>query len=154
MTTLLDVQEFLALHRLAVVGVSRNQRDFTRALFRELLGRGYDVVPVNPNVREMEGIACFASLSDVTPPVEGALLMTKPNVTDEVVRECAQAGIHRVWMYRAGGQGAVSPAAAEFCARNGIHVVRGEWPFMFLPQTQWIHRAHGFCRKLLGSYPC
>ena len=153
MTTLLDVQDFLALHRLAVVGVSRNPKDFTRLLFREFLNRGYDAVPVNPGIREMEGVACFASLSDVAPPVEGALLLTSPEVTDQVVRECASAGVRQVWMYRAAGRGAVSPAAAAFCASNGIRVVEGECPFMFLPETPWIHRAHGFCRKLLGRHP-
>ena len=153
MTTLLDVQDFLALRRLAVVGVSRNPRDFTRTLFRELLQRGYDAVPVNPGTRELEGVACFGSLLDVTPPVEGALLLTSPQVTDEVLRDCARAGIHRVWLHRAGGRGAVSPQAAEFCAHNGIRAVEGECPFMFLPQSAWIHRAHGWCRKLVGSYP-
>ncbi len=153
MTTLLDVEDFLALHRLAVVGVSRNPKDFTRVLFRELVQRGFDAVPVNPGAREMEGVACFERLSDVTPPVEGVLLLTTPEVTAEVVRECASLGIHRVWMYRGGGKGAVNPAAIEFCARRGIKVVAGECPFMFLPEAAWIHRAHGFCRKLLGSYP-
>ena len=153
MTALTDVQHFLALHRLAVVGVSRNPKDFTRALFRELLARGYDAVPVHPGIAEIEGIRCFARLSDVTPPVEGALLVTSPHITDEVVHECADAGIRQVWMYRAGGRGAVSEAASSFCKATGIRVVEGECPFMFLPETGLIHRVHGFCRKLTGSYP-
>ena len=153
MTTLLDVQDFLALRRLAVVGVSRNPKDFTRSLLRELLARGYDAVPVNPGISEMEGVPCFARLSDVTPPVEGALLVTSPQVTDAVVRECADAGIRRVWMYRAGGRGAVSPAATSYCNATGIRVVEGECPFMFLPQAGVIHRVHGWCRKVTGAYP-
>jgi len=52
MTTLQDIQSFLDLKRLAVVGVSRNPTDFTRVLFREFRNRGYDAVPVNPAVRE------------------------------------------------------------------------------------------------------
>jgi len=153
MTTLQDIQSFLDLKRLAVVGVSRNPTDFTRVLFREFRNRGYDAVPVNPAVREMEGATCFPSLREVAPPVEGVLLLTPPAVTDAVVRDCACAGIARVWMYRAGGRGAVSPAATEFCAANGIRVVEGECPFMFLPGTAWPHRVHGLCRKLLGRYP-
>jgi predicted CoA-binding protein len=153
MTTLSDVQDFLALHRLAVVGVSRNPKDFTRLLFRELQQRGYDAVPVNPAMQEVEGAACFANLSDVEPPVEGALLMTSPEVTEQVVQDCAAAGVHHIWMYRAAGRGAVSLKAAAFCAANGIHTVEGECPFMFLPETGWIHRAHGVCKKVFGRYP-
>jgi len=153
MTTLRDIQDFLALHRLAVVGVSRNPKDFTRALFREFLQRGYDAVPVHPDVREIDGVTCYATLLGVAPPVEGAVLLTSPRVTEDVVRECAAAEIHRVWMYRAGGHGAVSPAAVRFCGQNGIRVVEGECPFMFFSQTPWIHRAHGVCRKVFGHYP-
>jgi len=32
-------------------------------------------------------------------------------------------------------------------------VVAGECPFMFLPETSWFHRFHGFCRKVSGKYP-
>ena len=45
------IDDFLSRKRLALVGVSRNPQDFTRSMFREFRRRGYDVVPVNPNVR-------------------------------------------------------------------------------------------------------
>lgn len=148
-----DIEDFLGRKRLAVVGVSRDPKDFTRAMFRELLRCGYDAVPVTPHVAEVEGRKTFAHVHDVTPPAEGALLMTKPAVTDQVVRDCAQAGIRSIWMYRAAGAGAVSPDAVGFCRKHDARVIAGECPFMFLKDTAWPHRVHGFCRKLLGRYP-
>ena len=71
----------------------------------------------------------------------------------QVVRECAQAGIPRIWMYRATGKGAVDQKAVAFCEENGIDVVAGECPFLFLPKTGLIHRAHRLCRKLTGRLP-
>jgi len=153
MTTLREIEDFLKLKRLAVIGVSRNPKDFTRTLFRELKQRGYDAVPVNPDAAEVEGLPCYARVEDVSPPVEGALLLTKPAVTERVLEECARAGIHRVWLYRAAGAGAVSRKALSFCESNGLHAVGGECPFMFLPGAAWPHRFHGFCRKLVGRYP-
>jgi predicted CoA-binding protein len=157
MTTLQDIGSFLALRRLAVIGVSRRADDFTRVLFRELRQRGYDLVPVNPALAEMaaevDGIPCAAEIGDVSPPVEGALLLTSPSVTDKVLEDCVQSGIHHVWLFRASGAGAVSPSAISFCETHGITVVGGECPFMFLPETGWIHRLHGVCRKVTGSYP-
>jgi len=147
------VRDFLGQKRIAVVGVSREPKDFSRSLFRELRERGYDAVPVNPDAREIEGQPCFARIGDVQPPVDGALLMTSPAVTEKVVHDCADAGVRRVWMYRGGGPGAVAPAAVQFCESNGISVVPGECPFMFLPDTQWFHRFHGFVKKITGSYP-
>jgi predicted CoA-binding protein len=153
MTTLQDIRSFLALRRLAVVGVSRRANDFTRVLFRELRQRGYDLVPVNPALAEVDGIPCAAKIADVSPPVEGALLLTSPSVTEKVLEDCERAGIRHVWLYRAAGAGAVSPSAVSFCESHGIAVIGGECPFMFLPESGWFHRLHGFCRKLTGKYP-
>ena len=153
MPTLTQIQGFLGRKRLAVVGVSRNPQDFTRRLFEELAHREYDVVPVNPEAGEVDGRRCYAHVGDIEPAVDGALLMTKPAVTEQVVRECQAAGIRDIWMYRDTGDGAVSPGAVQFCETNGMSVVAGECPFMFLPETPWFHRLHGFCRKVVGRYP-
>jgi hypothetical protein len=34
-----------------------------------------------------------------------------------------------------------------------MSVVAGECPFLYLPETPWFHRFHGFCRKIAGAYP-
>ncbi len=153
MTSLNQIQEFLGRKRFAVIGVSRDSKDFTRRLFREFRTRGYDAVPVNPAVSEVDGVPCFPSVAGIPQPVEAALLMTKPAVTDEVVKQCAEAGVRDVWMYRASGEGAISAAAVRFCADNGIRVIKGECPYMFLEHPGLPHRIHGFCKKLVGRYP-
>lgn len=146
------IEGFLAQKRIAMVGLSRNSKDFSMTLFDELCRRGYDMVPVNPNASEIRGRRCFARLQDVQPSVDGVILMTSPAVSETAVRDCAEAGIRRVWMYRATGDGAVSAKAIELCCANGIEVVPGECPFMFLPRAGW-HRIHGFIRKITGTYP-
>ena len=153
METIRRIQDFLGLKRFAFVGVSRQSNDFSRALFREFLARGYQAVPVHPDASEIDGQACFAHLQDIQPPVDGALFLTAPAVTGTLVRECPAAGITRVWMFRGAGRGSVTPDAVQFCEANGISVVPGECPFMYLPGTQWFHRMHGFVRKITGSYP-
>lgn len=152
-TTIPEVREFLALHRIALVGVSRDPKDFSRYLFREMREKGYDMAPVNPSADELDGTRCFARVQDIQPPAEGALLLTTPAKTDEVVRDCFEAGILYVWMHRSAGPGAVSREAVEFCRKQGIHLVEGHCPFMFLPHTPFFHRIHGFILKLTGSYP-
>ena len=147
------ISDFLQQKRIAMVGVSRQPNDFSSNLFEELCWRGYDVVPVNPSATEIHGHPCFANVRGIQPPVDGALLMTSPTVTETAVRDCAEAGITRVWMYRGTGQGAVSPRAIAFCLDHGIQVVPGECPFMFLPNAGVVHRIHGTIRKLTGHYP-
>ena len=152
-TTMADVRDFLNQRRIAFVGVSRNPKDFSRMLFREMCNKGYDVIPVNPAATELEGRRCFRRIQEIDPPVEGALLMTRPQDTEGVVRDCVDAGIRRVWMHRGGGQGAVSKEAADLCHEKGIGLVEGYCPFMFLPGTPFFHRIHGFLLKLAGGYP-
>ena len=146
------IEDFLAQKRIAMVGVSREAEDFSAMLFEELCRRGYDVVPVNPGVRELFGRTCFARVQDIQPAVDAALLMTSASVTEAVVADCVEAGIRRVWMYRAVGQGAVSEKAVEFCRERGIQVVPGECPYMFLPSNGF-HKIHGFVRWITGTYP-
>jgi len=147
------IEDFLAHKRLAMVGISHDSHNFSMSLYKELCQRGYDVVPVNPNLKEVAGKKCFARVQDIEPPVEAALLMTSPPVTETVVSDCAEAGIRRVWMYRAGGAGAVSEKAIAACREKGIRVVPGECPFMFLPASGSVHRLHSWFRKLTGRYP-
>ncbi len=146
------IEDFLSQKRIAMVGVSRNLKDFSVLLFNELRKRGYEVVPVNPHASDILGERCFERVQDIRPPVDTALLMTSPSVTEAVVADCAEAGIRRIWMYRAGGDGAVSAKAVEFCREKGIQLVPGECPFMFLRRNGF-HALHGLIRKLTGNFP-
>jgi len=143
----LSPNEFLSHRRLALAGVSRDPRSFSRVLFRELRARGYDVVPINPAGGSIDGVPCLPRLQDVDPAVEGALLLTPPDATAQVVRECADAGVHRVWMHQGIGAGSASPAALALCEERGIAAVTGACAFMFLPDAGWVHRLHAWWRR-------
>ncbi len=147
------ITNFLARNRFALIGISHDPANLSVKLFEEFLTRGYDVVPVNPHLEQVGGRKCFRRVQDIEPPVEAALVMTSPELTETVVRDCAEAGVQIVWMYRAGGQGSVSPSAVRYCEERGIRVVPGECPYMFLPHSQTFHRIHGFIRKITGHYP-
>jgi len=141
-----EIANFLGRKRIAVVGVSRDGSHFSRTLFQEFVRRGYDAVPVNPKAEEIEGRRCFASVRDVEPRPEAVLIMTPAAKTDAVVHDCAESGVDSVWMYRAGGAGAVSESAVEFCRKRGIHVIPGECPFMFFENCGFPHSWHGWFR--------
>jgi hypothetical protein len=153
MTTLELINDFLGRQRIAFVGASRNPRGFSRALFREFARRGYDVVPVHPNASEIEGRRAFQRVQQIDPPVEGVLVMTSAPAACQVVRDCAEASVPRVWLYRAAGAGAMSCEAVKFCERKGIRVVPGYCPFMFWSDSGFIHKLHGLFSRLSGRYP-
>jgi predicted CoA-binding protein len=139
---------FLEARRIAFVGVSRDDKDFSRAVLRELVRRGYDVVPVHPEASEIEGRRAFPRVGAVVPPVEAALLMTPPARTDDAVRDCLDAGLGRIWLHRGGGRGSATPEAVARCRAAGVEPVTDLCPFMALPGAAWPHRLHGFLRRM------
>jgi predicted CoA-binding protein len=145
-------RDFLRARRIALVGLSRTPKDFTRGIARELLRRGYDVVPVNPAAAgaEIEGCRAFGRVCDVTPPAEAALLFTSPAATEAVLRDCAGAGVRKVWLHRGAGHGAATPDALAFCAAHGLVAVHDLCPWMALPGAHFPHRFHRAMRQRFG----
>ena len=140
------IQKFLACRRVAIVGVSHQPRDFSRMVFRAFRDRDYDVVPVNPNSRTVEALYCFPRVWEIVPRADAALLMTTPEVSAQVVKDCVEAGITQIWLYRR------SPEAEAWCAEHGVKPIAGECPMMFLPGAGLVHRVHGWLRRR-GSRP-
>jgi hypothetical protein len=149
-----DITKFLECKRVAFIGVSREPQHFSRALLREFVAKGYDPVPVNPSATEIDGRKCFSQLAEVDPPVEAALLMTgTQEVIDRTMRECSQARIQQIWIYKSVNDGEMHEHAVEFCRMRGSSVIEGYCPMMFLPRAGLVHRLHRFLMKVTGSSP-
>jgi uncharacterized protein len=147
------IENFLSAKRIAIVGISRERQNIGPSLLEEFTRHGYDLVPVNPNASEIAGRRCYRRVQEIQPAPDAALLLTSPAVTNTAVRDCAEAGIRRIWLYRGGGQGSVTPEALEFCRAHDIEVVPGQCPFMFLNPVHGVHRFHRFLFKITGQYP-
>lgn len=153
MTTGNLIDEFLGTRRFAMIGVSRNTRDFSRRLFDELTGRGYDVVPVNPGAVSIGGKRCYGRVQDIEPRVGCALLLTARSITDRILIECADAGITLVWIYGISGEKDLSPNALTIGRNHGMRIVPGYCPYMFMPGRGAFHGLHALIWKAIGRYP-
>ncbi len=147
MNAIQAAERFLELRRIAVVGVSREPRDFSRRVFQAFLDAGYDAVPVNPGAQEIAGRRAFARVSDVSPPVEGVFVIVPPAQADAVTGDALAAGVRQLWFQGGGAPGASSPAALARCAAAGVVPVTNLCAFMMLPRVGWPHRVHGYFRK-------
>ena len=137
-------------HRIAVVGVSRDPKDFSRFVLRELVRRGHDAVPVNPALGEADGVRAFARVQELDPPPDAALLLVPPSRAEAAVRDCLVARVKRIWFHRGAGAGAASEAALALCQANRVEVIQGLCPLMALPAAGLPHRLHAFFRGALG----
>ena len=157
-TTTLDtkITEFLAQRRIAVAGVSRNRSHHPAGnlIFRRLKETGHDVYAVNPNMTTFEGGRCYPDLGSIPGGVDGVVIITRPETTARIVRECADAGVRRVWMHSSLAKGSsVSADAVEFCARHGITVIAGACPMMYGPGVDFGHACMRAILKLTGGLP-
>lgn len=142
---------FLGAGRLAVVGASDARDSFGRTIYTELRDRSTDVVPVHPSVATVAGDPCYDSLAAVPGELDGAIVMVAAPASVDVVRDAAERGVPRVWLFQGvGGPGAASPEAVAAARELGLEVVPGACPLMFLEPTAWIHRAHRAIRRARG----
>ena len=113
------IKEFMAQKRFAVVGATTDTRKYGNEIFRNLISRGYDVYPVNPRLKELEGTKCYPSLSNIPVKVDVVDFVVPPPVTEEILKECKELELDRIWLQ----PGSESEAAVAFCDENNLKVV-------------------------------
>jgi predicted CoA-binding protein len=154
MTTLKHAaEEFLAQPRIAVAGVSRDERQPANLIYRRLRATGHEVFAVNPAADAVEGDPCFASVADLPAPVDGVVVVTPAEASAGVVEDCAAAGVPRVWLHKGVGPGSTSPEAVALCEQHGIAVIPGGCPNMFGATGDPGHKCLCAVLKLTGRIP-
>lgn len=155
MSTLTEkVSNFLAQKHIAVAGVSRDPKgSAANLIYQKLKNGGYKVFPVNPQAEKVEGDRCFANLKNIPEKIDGVVICTPPQAADQIVKECAELGITRVWMHRSFGQGSVSDEAAKFCEQNNITVIAGACPMMYCQPVDFGHKCLRWMLGMFGKLP-
>ena len=150
------VHDFLAQKRIAVAGVSRKHSHHPAGnlIYQRLKKTGHDVFPVNPHMQTFEGERCYPDLKSISGGVDGVVIVTRPEVTQRIVHDCADAKVRRVWMHQSLGKGSsVSPEAVEYCRQHDISVIAGACPMMFGPSADFGHTCMRWIMSLTGGLP-
>jgi predicted CoA-binding protein len=147
--------DFLNQRRIAVAGVSHHPEGghSGNGVYKRLRERGYEVFAVNPNADEVEGDPCYHSLADIPGGVDAVLVSTTPEVAEDVVSDCVELGITRVWLHRAFGPGSMSGPAVEYGRAHGVDVIPGGCPLMFDPASDPGHKMMRALLTLTGTVP-
>jgi predicted CoA-binding protein len=82
----------------AVIGASSNRNKFGNRALRAYERQGYIVLAINPNEREVEGHATYASVLDVPGPIDIATVYVPPDIGVTVMEQLAQKGVPEVWL--------------------------------------------------------
>ena len=150
------VHDFLAQKRIAVAGVSRDNRHHPvgNLIYNRLKKTGHDVFAVNPHMKTFEGERCYPDLKSIPGGVDGVVIATRPATTERIVRDCDAAGVRRVWMHQSIGKGtSVSPDAVAYCRQRDISVIAGACPMMYGPDADFGHTCMRWILKVTGGLP-
>lgn len=155
--------DFLAQKCIAVAGVSRSREDAANLIYRKLRGAGYRVYAINPHAVTFDGDPCYPDLKSLPERVEGVVIVTRPATAEQIVRQCIELGVPRVWMHCSLGTSpklgkklaasitSVSEEAVRLCQENNIAVIPGGCPMMFCQPVDFGHRCMRWSLRLLGS---
>jgi predicted CoA-binding protein len=119
MTIQEQIQQFLASPAFGVVGASINRQKYGNKVLRCYQQNGKEVIPINANEANIEGVACAASINDLPSHVLSISMITPPAVTVKLVPLAIDSGIKNIWMQ----PGAEHPEAVALCRERGINVI-------------------------------
>lgn len=113
------IKEFMSLKRFAVVGATDNPQKYGNQIVKNLKSRGYEVYPVNPRLKESEGLSCSATLADIPVKVDVVDFVVPPEATEEILKQCKELGLSRIWLQ----PGSESETAITYYHENNLKVV-------------------------------
>ncbi len=108
---------------LAVVGLSANPGRVSHSVCAYMVDHGYRIIGVNPNYPEVFGETCHPSLTDmpeeVRSEVELVVVFRRPEEVPELLNECADLGLKKVWLQL----GVASAEALEIAEKRELEIV-------------------------------
>ncbi len=113
-----------------MVGASANQVRPSNFVLKYLLGKGYNVIPINPGYagKEMHGQMTYASLSDIPGNFDMVDIFRASDavgpIVDEALGLADKKGISVIWMQL----GIRNDEAAQVAERAGLSVVMERCP--------------------------
>jgi acetyl coenzyme A synthetase (ADP forming)-like protein len=91
-----SIERILRPRSVAVIGAGRDPNGIGHAIVRNLVDAPFQgaVYPVNPNVDELLGLPCFASVDSIEGPVDLAVLAIPAQRSLDAIDACARKGVH------------------------------------------------------------
>jgi predicted CoA-binding protein len=108
------INSFFEQKRIALAGVSRDNKKIWQICIQKLTKKGYSIAPINKNTDEIDGVKCYKNFEELTEKFDSALISVKPTETLSAIKSAVNAGIKNIWIQ----QGSESEDAIKYCQTN------------------------------------
>jgi predicted CoA-binding protein len=115
----MSIQKIFDFDTIAIVGISDNPERPSYFVAKFLEERGYNIIPVNPNLTEWEGKQCYPDLLSIRVKVDVVDIFRRTEAIPPIVDEAIAIKAKVVWMQ----EGIVNEEAAAKARDTGIEVV-------------------------------
>ena len=109
----------IASKTIAVVGCSPKPDRDSHRVAEYLIGKGYDVIPVNPGAAEILGRKCYPDLASVPRKIDIVDVFRAPEHAPAAADGAISAGAECLWLQ----EGVVHEEAARRASDAGLYVV-------------------------------
>jgi len=140
------IDNFVGSKRIAVVGMSRSGKKFGNMASKELKSKGYEIFPVHPEAKEIDGMTCYPDLKSLSGKVDGVWISIPPKKVSPVLEEAAQIGLKNIWLQ----QGAWSAEVQQTIDRLNLPVVSKKCIMMYAPPVKSVHKFHRTIKGIFG----
>ena len=106
---------------ICLVGASNNPEKYGNRIMRNLLSKGYTVLPVNPRETTIEGQTAYASVEDVPGHISILNFVVPPAVTRSVLRKAIGREVDCLWFQ----DGSYDDETIALAQAHFVHVVYG-----------------------------
>ncbi|MEJ2170438.1 MAG: acetate--CoA ligase family protein, partial [Desulfobacterales bacterium] len=99
-----ELSPLLNPESVAIIGVSENAARIGGRLFKYIRKHGYEgrLALVNPKYQELDGVACYPSVSDIPFPIDCALIAVPEKHVFSVLSECAASHVRAAVIFSSG----------------------------------------------------
>ncbi len=140
------VKNFYECESFAIVGMSRNRKNFAWAIYEQLRRLDKRVYAVNPNEGKYQGVEFYKSISSLPEVPEAVILSLDPGDAKGVLQEVKESGAKYVWFQ----QGSFDEEMSTEADRLGMNPIKG-CAIMYLPDAPVIHRFHRALNEFFGK---
>jgi predicted CoA-binding protein len=144
-----QIDTFLEPKKLAVAGVSRNEKKFGHVVFKELSKHGYEVLPINPKTDNINGTMCYPDVESLPENIDSILILTPKFETDKILQSSIKRGIKNIWVQQSSDTKETLRIAEEY----EKEIILNKCIFMFAEPIRGVHKFHRTINKIFGALP-